>query len=31
MEDILSILFCCLVCCDKDAPIYDNYTKFKKK
>ena len=35
MEDILAILFCCLVCCDEDAPIYNNYdndndTKLKK-
>ena len=24
MDDIFAFLFCCLLCCDEDAPIHNN-------
>ena len=34
MDDIFAILFCCLVCCDEDAPIHNstnNYNRLNNK
>lgn len=27
MDDIFAILFCCLVCCDENAPIHNDYDR----
>jgi hypothetical protein len=30
MDDIFAILFCCLVCCDEDAPINNSANDYNR-